>query len=36
VTDRVPAFIRFRGPLYSGPVWRLSLATPTWPEAKKQ
>jgi hypothetical protein len=36
VTDRVPAFIRFRGPLYSGPVWRLSLTTPTWPGADRK
>ena len=31
VTDGVPAFVRFEGPLYSGPVWRLSLTSPTWP-----
>lgn len=31
VTDDVPAFVRFVGPMYSGPVWRLSLASPTWP-----
>ena len=30
-TDQVPAFVRFRGPLYAGPVWEISLATPTWP-----
>ena len=30
VMDQVPAFIRFEGPMYSGPVWRLSLTTPTW------
>jgi uncharacterized protein YllA (UPF0747 family) len=30
VTDQVPAFVRFEGPMYTGPVWRLSLATPTW------
>lgn len=30
VQDQVPAFVRFEGPLYMGPVWRLSLATPTW------
>ena len=32
VTDGVPAFVRFQGPMYSGPVWRLSLASPTWPQ----
>jgi hypothetical protein len=31
VTDGVPAFVRFEGPLYSGPIWRLNLTTPTWP-----
>jgi hypothetical protein len=31
VTDDVPAFVRFEGPLYSGPVWRLNLTTPSWP-----
>lgn len=31
VTDEVPAFVRFEGPLYFGPVWRLNLTSPTWP-----
>ena len=31
VTDDVPAFVRFKGPLYSGPVWRLDLTSPSWP-----
>jgi hypothetical protein len=31
VTDDVPAFVRFEGPLYSGPVWRLNLTSPSWP-----
>jgi len=31
VMDDVPAFVRFEGPLYSGPVWRLNLTSPTWP-----
>ena len=31
VMDDVPAFVRFEGPLYSGPVWRLDLTSPTWP-----
>jgi hypothetical protein len=30
LTDDVPAFVRFEGPLYSGPVWRIDLATPRW------
>ena len=32
ITDDVPAFVRFEGPMYSGPVWRLDLASPSWPE----
>ena len=32
VTDDVPAFVRFEGPMYMGPVWRLDLASPDWPE----
>ncbi len=31
VTDDVPAFVRSEGPLYSGPVWRIALASPSWP-----
>jgi|SRR5579859_6767908 len=31
VMDEVPAFVRFEGPMYSGPVWRLDLASPSWP-----
>jgi hypothetical protein len=31
VTDDVPAFVRAEGPLYSGPVWRLDVTSPTWP-----
>lgn len=31
VSDDVPAFVRFQGPLYSGPVWRIDLTSPTWP-----
>ncbi len=33
VMDQVPAFIRFEGPMFLGPVWRLSLTTPTRPKA---
>ncbi len=29
LTD-APAFIRFEGPMYFGPVWRLSPVTPAW------
>lgn len=32
VTDDVPAFVRFEGPLYSGPVWRINLTSPRWPK----
>ena len=31
VTNDVPAFVRFEGPLYSGPVWRVELTTPRLP-----
>jgi hypothetical protein len=31
VSDDVPAFVRFEGPLYSGPVWRINLTSPSWP-----
>ena len=30
VTTDVPAFVRFEGPLYLGPVWRLDLTSPRW------
>ena len=29
ITQDVPAFVRFEGPLYSGPAWRLDLIGPT-------
>jgi hypothetical protein len=33
VTDELPAFVRFEGPLYStGPVWRIELTSPRWPD----
>jgi hypothetical protein len=33
VPDDVPAFVRFEGPLYpTGPVWRIELTSPRWPE----
>lgn len=31
VTHEVPMFVRFEGPLYSGPVWRIDLSSPRWP-----
>lgn len=27
-----PAFVWFEGPLYTGPVWRIALASPAWPQ----
>ena len=32
VTDLVPAFVRYQGPLFTGPVWRINLTSPTWPQ----
>jgi len=33
LTEDVPAFVRFEGPLYmGGPTWRIELATPQWPD----
>lgn len=33
ISDEVPAFVRFEGPLYTtGPVWRIELTSPRWPE----
>jgi hypothetical protein len=33
LTDEVPAFVKFEGPLYTtGPVWRIELMSPSWPE----
>jgi hypothetical protein len=33
VTDEVPAFVRYVGPLHSmGPVWYLELTSPRWPD----
>jgi hypothetical protein len=33
VTDELPAFVRFDGPLYTtGPVWRIELTSPRWPD----
>ena len=34
ITDGVPAFVRSEGPLYSGPVWRIDLTSPSWPKPK--
>lgn len=33
ITEGVPAFVRFEGPLYpTGPIWRIELASPRWPD----
>jgi len=33
VTTDVPAFVKFEGQLYmNGPVWRIELTTPRWPD----
>ena len=32
VTELVPAFVRYQGPLFAGPVWRINLTSPTWPQ----
>jgi len=32
VTEDVPAFVRFEGPLYAGPIWRIDLAGLRWPQ----
>jgi hypothetical protein len=35
VTDEVPAFVRFEGPLFTtGPIWRIELTSPRWPDQK--
>ena len=31
VFENSPAFVRYEGPMYSGPVWRIDMASPTWP-----
>ncbi|PYO93566.1 MAG: hypothetical protein DMD62_09205 [Gemmatimonadetes bacterium] len=36
MTEGAPAFLRFEGPLYSGPIWRVDLTTPPcWSDCKK-
>ena len=32
ITDDAPAFVRFEGPMYSGPIWRINLLSPSWPK----
>jgi hypothetical protein len=32
VAGDVPAFVRFEGPLYTGPVWHINLTSPRWPK----
>jgi hypothetical protein len=35
ITDEVPAFARFDGPLYTtGPIWRIELTSPRWPDPR--
>jgi hypothetical protein len=35
VTADVPAFVKFEGPLYmNGPVWRIELTSPRWPDRR--
>jgi hypothetical protein len=36
LTERAPAFIRFEGPLYDGPVWSLSQIAAEWRDAHSQ
>ena len=36
LTADVPAFVRFQGPLYAGPVWRIDLTRPRWSGAAAQ
>ena len=36
VPDDVPVFVRFDGPLFtSGPVWRIELTSPRWPDEQQ-
>ena len=30
VFEDSPAFVRYEGPMYSGPVWRIDMASPPW------
>jgi hypothetical protein len=33
VTDEVPTFVRFEGPLYTrGQIWRIEMTSPRWPD----
>jgi hypothetical protein len=35
LTDEVPAFVKFEGPLYNmEPVWRIELMSPGWPSKR--
>jgi hypothetical protein len=36
VTESVPAFVRFEGPLYFGPVWRIDLVGPDRPDGRPE
>jgi hypothetical protein len=35
--EPVPTFVRFDGPFYpDGPIWRVELAAPHWPDAARR
>jgi hypothetical protein len=37
LADEAPVFVKMEGPLYNeGPIWRIELASPTWPGESKQ
>lgn len=37
VDEGAPIFVKMEGPLYNeGPIWRIELASPTWPESKQE
>lgn len=36
INNDVPAFARFEGPMYTGPVWHLTLTSPTWRPAAER
>jgi hypothetical protein len=36
LTDEVPAFVRFEGPLHpAGALWRIELTSPRWPDSQR-
>jgi hypothetical protein len=34
VTEHLPGFVRYVGPTYSEPVWRLNVMSPSWPQPR--